>query len=137
MLGPFVGRGIERKCRAAVRARRTAEAHVDAAGRQRVEHAEDLGYFERRIVRQHDAGAADADALGGGGNRRHHDLRRGADDGRMVVVLRHPEALVAQRLAVLGERHGVADRLVVRSAGDGNRLVEDGKTGEGRHLQQR
>ena len=29
---------------------------------------------------------------------------------------------------MLGERHGVADRLVVRAAGDGDGLVEDGKT---------
>ena len=125
MLGPFVGGWIERKCRAAVRSRRAAEAHVDAAGRQGVEHAKDLGHFEWRIVRQHDAGAADADPLGGGGDRGHHDLRCGADDGRMVMVLRHPEALVTQRLAVFGERHRVADGLVVWAAGDGDRLIED------------
>ena len=59
MLGPLVGRGIEREGGAAVRARRTAQPDVDAAGRQRVEHAEHLGHFERRVVRQHDAGAAD------------------------------------------------------------------------------
>jgi hypothetical protein len=128
MLGPLVGRGIEGEGGAAIRARRAAEPEVDAAGRQRIEHAEDLGHFERCIVRQHDAGAADPDALGGGGDGRDHDLRRGADDGRMVVVLGHPEALIAQRLAMLGQRHGVADRLVLRATGNGDRLVENGKT---------
>ena len=132
VFGPLVGRRIEGKGGAAVGARRAAQPHVDAAGRQGIEHAEHLGHFERRVVRQHDAGAADADALGGGGDGRDHDLGRGADDGRMVVMLGHPEALVAQRLAMLGERHGVADRLVLRAAGDGDRLVENGKT----HTQQ-
>ena len=82
MLGPLVGRGIEREGGAAVGARRAAQTHVDAAGRQGVEHAEDFGHLEGRVVRQHDPGAADADALGRGGDRSHHDLRRGADDGR-------------------------------------------------------
>ncbi len=128
MLGPFVGGGIEGKGGAAVGARRAAKPHVDAAGRQRVEHAEHLGHFEGRIVRQHDAGAADADAIGRGGDGRDHDLGRGTHDGRMVMVLGNPEALVAQRLAMLGERHGVADRLVLRAVGDGDRLIENGKT---------
>ena len=128
MLGPLVGRGVEREGGAPVRARRAAEPEIDAARRQGVEHAEHLGHFERRVVRQHDAGAADPDALGGGGDRGDHDLRRGADDGRMVVVLGDPEAVVAQRLAVLGEGNGVADRLILRTAGDGDRLIENGKT---------
>ena len=133
MLRPFVRRRIEGVGGTAIRARRAAETHVDASRRQRFEDAEDLRHFERRIVRQHDARAADPDALGRGGDGRHHDLGRGADDGRMVVMLRHPEALVAQRLAMLGERHGVADRLVLRPAGDGDRLVQDGKAEGTRH----
>ena len=124
MLGPLVGQRVEREGGAPVRARRAAEPEVDAAGRQGVEHAEHLGHLERRVVRQHDAGAADADALGRGGDRGDQDLRRGADDGVVVVMLGHPEAVVAQRLAVLGERDRVADRLAVRTAGDGDRLVE-------------
>ena len=49
---------------------------------------------------------------------------RGADDGVVAVVLGHPEAVVAQRLAVLGERDRVADRHPVRASDDGDRLVE-------------
>ncbi len=128
MLGPLVGRGVEREGGPPVRARRAAEPEIDAARRQRVEHAEHLGHFERRIVRQHDAGAADPDALRSGGDRGDHDLRRGADDGRMVVMLGDPEPVVAQRLAVPGQRYGIADRLIVRAAGDGDRLIENGKT---------
>ena len=49
---------------------------------------------------------------------------RGADDGLVAVVLGDPEAVVTQRLAVLGERNGVADRIAVWAADDGDRLVE-------------
>jgi hypothetical protein len=107
---------------------RAAEAEIDPARRQGIENAEYLGDLERRIVRQHDPGAADTDTLRGGRDRRDDDFRRRADDGRMIVMLRHPEAVVAQRFAILRQRHGIADRLVLRAAGDGNGLVEDGKT---------
>ncbi len=46
----------------------------------------------------------------------------------MIVMLRHPEAVVAQSFAVLGQSHGVADGLALGPAGDGDRLVENGKT---------
>ena len=77
---------------------------------------------------QHDPGAADSDALCRGGDRRNDDLGCGADDGRVVMMLRHPEALVSQRLAMLGQGNGVADRQILRATRDGNRLIEDGQT---------
>jgi hypothetical protein len=40
------------------------------------------------------------------------------------VVLGHPEAVIAQRLAVLRERDGVADGVAVRPVDDRNRLIE-------------
>jgi hypothetical protein len=89
------------------------------------EPAEHLRYLERRIVRQHDPGAADADAIGRSRDCRHHDLGGGAHDRGMVVMLGDPEALVTQRLAMLRERYGVADGLPVRAAGDGDRLIEN------------
>jgi hypothetical protein len=76
-------------------------------------------------VRQHYAGAADADAPGDGSDRRNQDLRRGADDGAMAVMLGDPEAVVAQSLAVLGQRNGVAYRVAVRAIDDSNRLVKN------------
>ena len=106
----LVGERVQRERRAPVGARRAPEPQVDAAGRDGVEHAELLRHLEGRVVRQHDAGAADADALGDGGDGRHQDLGRGADDGVVAVMLGDPEAVVAQRLAVLGERDRVADR---------------------------
>ena len=101
LLRPLVGQRIERVGGAAVRARRAAEPQIDAARRDRVEHAELLGHLQRRIVRQHDAGAADADARRGGRDRADQHLRRGADDRAVAVVLRHPEALIAEALAHL------------------------------------
>ena len=75
-IGPLVGERVERIGGAAVGARRAAEPEIDAARRQRIEHAELLGDLERRIVRQHHAGAADADARRARGDRRDQDLRR-------------------------------------------------------------
>jgi hypothetical protein len=45
----------------------------------------------------------------------------------MVVVLRDPEPLVAQRFGVLRERDGIANGLAMRAVGDGDRLIENGK----------
>jgi len=78
-------------------------------------------------VRQHHASAADADALGDGGDGGDENLRRRADDGLVAVMLGQPEAVVAQRLAVLRQRNGVADGGAVRSANYGDGLVEDGE----------
>jgi hypothetical protein len=110
----------------AVGAGRAAEAEVDPPGRQRVEHPELLGDLERRVVRQHDAGAAHPDGAGVGGDGGDQNLRRGADDGRVAVVLRHPEPVVPEGVAQLRQRQRVADRLPLRAAGGGDRLVEDG-----------
>ena len=118
---------VQGECGAHVAARRTADAEVDAAGRDRIEHAELLGHLERAVVRQHDAGAADADARGGRRDRRHHDLGRGADDGGEAVVLADPEAVIAERLAVRRQRDRVADGGVLAAAGGRDRLVEHGE----------
>ena len=49
----------QRGCGQAVAARRSAEAEIDAAGVQRLEHAELLGHHERRVVGQHHAARAE------------------------------------------------------------------------------
>ena len=61
-VGVAVQRPAHRARDALVRSRRAAEAEVDAAGEQRVERAELLGDHQRRVVGQHDAARADADA---------------------------------------------------------------------------
>ncbi len=129
LLGEVVGRGmrvrVQRACRAHVATRRATDAQIDAPRRQRFEHAELLGHLQRAVVRQHHAGAADADARGARRYSRHQDLGRRADDRRQAVVLADPEARVAEALAVLREIEGVADRRAFTAAGDRDRLIED------------
>jgi hypothetical protein len=119
--------GVERLRGPHVAARRAADAEVDACRRQRFQDAELLGDLERRIVRQHDAGAADADAPGARRDRGHQDLGRAAHDGGQAVVFAEPEAVVAERFAVFGQAERVANRLVFTAAGDGDGLIEHGK----------
>jgi hypothetical protein len=114
---------MQRKRRLAVGAWCAAQAEIDAARRDGVEHAELFGHLEGRIMRQHDAGAADPYALGRRGDGRDQDFRRGADDGGMIVMLRQPEAVIAQPLAMPRQRDGIADRGPMRPPGGGNRLV--------------
>ena len=83
----FVGHRVERERGAAVGARRAAQAEVDAPRRNGVEHAELLGHLERRVVRQHHPGAAHPDAFGGRADRGDKDFRRGAEDGRVIMML--------------------------------------------------
>ena len=102
-----------------------ADAEVDAVGEHCVECAEDFGYFERGVVRQHDAAGADADAAGRGGGAGDEDLGRGAGEQVHGVVLGVPEARVAELVDVLGEREGVVEGVGGREAGGYGRLVED------------
>ena len=119
LLREFVGRirvRVQRHRGQAVRTRGAAHAQVDAARRDAFEHAELLGHLERRIVRQHHAGAAYPDALGGRADRGDQDFGRGADDAVAVVVLGHPVAVVAQLVAMLRELDALADRGALRAA---------------------
>ena len=128
VVGRVRGVRVERARGSHVAAGRAADAEVDPARRERLEDAELLGDLERAVVRQHHAGAADADPLGARGDRRHQDLGRAADDRRQAVVLAQPEARVAEAIAMLGERHRVTDRRVLAAAGERDRLVEHRKT---------
>src|SRR4051812_14298589 len=58
----------DRPHRHLVRPRRAAETEFDAARMQRRQRPELLGNQQRRVVRQHDAAGADADAVGAGGD---------------------------------------------------------------------
>ena len=63
--GECVGRTmrsrIQRPRGAHVAAGGTSDTEIDTTGRERFEHPELLGHFQRAVVRQHDAGTADAD----------------------------------------------------------------------------
>ena len=114
------GRGL-------IRARRAAQAQVDAAGMKGVQRAELLGDDQGRVVGQHDAAGADADGLGRRRHRADDDRGRGAGDARHVVVLGQPEALVAEALGVAGQVEGVGQRLRDVGALGHRGEVENGK----------
>ena len=115
---------IESVGRQLIRSGGAANSQVDTARRDGVQDAELLCNFQRRIVRQHDAGAADTDTRRGGGDRRHEYLGGGADDITGVVMLRYPVAMVTQRVAMSREIQGLTDRIALRSALGRGRLIE-------------
>ncbi len=79
-----------------VGARRAADAQVDPARVQRLQHRELLGDHQRRVVRQHDAAGADPDPLGRRGEVREQHAGGGRRDRGHAVVLGDPEPAVAQ-----------------------------------------
>jgi hypothetical protein len=103
------------------------EAEVDAVGVQCGEGAKLLGHDEGRVVGQHHAARAEADALRVGGDvgDEHRGRRRG--DAVDVVVLGVPHAAIAQGLGGLGEAHrafeALAGCLPLADVGE----VEDGQ----------
>src|SRR4051794_1351786 len=130
LLGEVVRRrlaavSLQREHRARVRARRTAEAQIDSSGEEPAQRAEALGHLERAVVRQHHPAAAHADARRGRRDDAYQHLGARAGEPRCGVMLRHPVAVVAERLGVAGE----IDRVVqgVRPGGSlrDRRLVED------------
>ena len=119
--------GIEQLGGAPITARRAAHAQINAARGQSIEHAKLLGHLERRVMRQHHARAADADALGAGGNGRHQDFRGAAHDAGVAVVLTHPKAVVAPSFGLFGQRQSLENGGVLPAPFGGSRLVKDGK----------
>src|SRR5674476_246184 len=59
---------------------RAAQAQIDAAGKQRLQHLEALGDHQRRMVGQHHAAGADPDPAGHRGNLPDHEVGRRARD---------------------------------------------------------
>src|SRR5215204_4869003 len=108
-----------------VGAGRAPEAEVDPAREQRLERLEALGDDERRVVRQHHAAGADADALRRRRDLADHDLGRRVRDRWQVVVLGEPVAGVAERVGVAGEIEAVAQGRARRRARGHEGEVED------------
>jgi hypothetical protein len=130
LLLEIVRRGAaQRHRRALVGPRRAAQAEVDPPGMQRLEHAEALGDRQRRVVWQHHAARADADALRVRREVRDQDLRGRRGHRRDVVVLGDPEAPEAQLLGVAGESCRARQRGAGGAPGGDRREVEDGQDG--------
>src|ERR1700685_4510850 len=73
---------LESESDAATGSRRAAHTQVDAPGTQAAQHRERLGDFERAVVRQHHAPAADADSRGCRRDGADHYFRTGACEAR-------------------------------------------------------
>ena len=63
--------------RGAVGAGRAAEAEIDPAGKQRLQHLEALGHHQRRVVGQHHAAGTDPDVAGHRGDLPDHESGAG------------------------------------------------------------
>src|SRR5205085_3653327 len=104
------GEGSAERLRgSAVGAGGAAEAQVDAAGEQRLESAELLGDGQRRVVGEHHPAGADANVRRAGADISEGDGGRRAGDPGHRMMLRHPEAVVAEPLAEAGEVEGVTE----------------------------
>src|SRR4029077_10471178 len=65
---------------------RAAEAEIDTAGKQRLQHFEPLGHHERSVIWQNDAAGAYPDAFGRYRDLPDHDVGRGTRDRGQIVV---------------------------------------------------
>jgi len=106
-----LGRPAQRGGGHRVGARRPADAQVDAAGVERLQHAELLGDHQRGVVGQHDAAGAHPDGRGRVGDMADQDGRCRARDAGHVVVLGDPEPAEPEPLGMPGEVDGRAQRV--------------------------
>ena len=120
-------RAAQRQRGELVGTRRPADAQVDAAGVQRLQHAELFGDHQRGVVGQHHAAGPDPHRRRRGGEVRDQHRRGRAGDGGHVVVLGHPEPVVTQLLGTPGQRGRVAQRVTGGGPGGHGREVENGK----------
>ena len=115
----------------AVGAGRAAEAEIDAAGKQRLQHLEALGHHQRRMVGQHHAAGADADVLRHRRDLPDHQVGRGARDRGEVVMLGEPVADIAKPIGMARQIDAVAQRRGGLGAGGDDGEVENGERDHG------
>jgi hypothetical protein len=107
-------------------ARRAADAEIDAARKQRLQGVEAFRHRERRMVGQHDATGADADARRRRRDLADHDVRRRTRHRRQAMMLGDPVAGVAEPVGKPGEIDAVAQCGRARPACGHRREIEDG-----------
>ena len=117
--------GVQGEGGAAIRTGGAAHAEVDPPWCDGLQHAELFGDFERRVVRQHDAGTAHPYTRRGGGNGGGQNFRSGARHRLGAVVLGEPVAVVAVGFAGFRQLQGFADGDIRAEAAAGRGLVED------------
>ena len=94
---------------------------------ERLEHGELLRHDERRVVGQHHAARSDLDAFGRRREVGDEDRGSGAGHARHVVVLRHPEAAIAQRFGGARQPGRVGQGVGARLPRAHDREVEHGQ----------
>ncbi len=110
---------------ALIRSGCASQSQIHTAREQGFEGAELLGDHHRRMVRQHDTGRSDPNALGGLPDMREHDRGRGARDPRHAMMFGDPIARIAERLGMPCEIGGVGERLGDRAGiGNGHEVEE-------------
>ena len=124
----------QRVGRGAVGAGRAAEAEIDAAGKQRLQHLEALGDHQRRMVGQHHAAGADADVFRHCGDLPNHQIGRGTCDRCQIVMLGQPVPDIAEPVDMARQIDAVAQRGGWFGAGGDDGEVEDGKWDHGAKL---
>ena len=122
----------QRARRRLVGAWRATEAEVDPARVQRGQRAELFGDLQRRVVGQHHAAGADADAARAARHVPDQHGGGGAGDARHVVVLGQPIAAIAELFGMPRKVQRVAEGLRDVAALAHRCEVEDGKGNHGR-----
>ena len=129
MLGKILGGRIaalaHRHRGGLIAAGRAAEPKIDTLRKQRLQHAELLGDFQRAVIRQQDAAGADAYRRCRGGDARHQYFGTRIRQRLQRVMLREPVAAITEFLRRLRELDRFRHRLRGRMAADDGRLVED------------
>ena len=111
------------------------DPEIDAAGIERLQHAEGFGVFERAVMAQHHAAGTDPQMPGLGGNPGNQDLGRGAGEAGQAVMLGKPIAVVAEPIDMPGELECFMHSVGRRNPLADRRLVEDAELHAGRLAQ--
>src|SRR5712692_2120795 len=108
-----------------IAARRPADAEINPSRIQRLQHTKGLCYFQGAVMREHHAATADTNRIRAGGNLTDHDLRRSAGKAWQVVMLGHPETLVAQLFSRSREFDSLPQSITSRAALAHGRLIDN------------
>src|SRR5262249_22348718 len=126
LLREIVGATVvaQRARRQLIASGRPADAEIDAPGKERLEHAEALGYLERAVVLEHHAAGAHAEPRRARGNLADQHLGARAREAGRGVMLAEPVAVVAEAVAELGELERLVDGVGHDAAASHGGLVE-------------
>ena len=100
------------------RCRERVRSQIDPVRMQGFQDAEGLHYFQGRMIGEHDAARADADARGGARYMPNQDFRGRAGYAGHIVMLGQPEASVAKAVSQPRQVNGVPQGLGAGRTGE-------------------